>query len=78
MSPLEFMRCPRRPNFDPPSQQPLTPGTFGLPEEQRRKTRLRPVHSRPQASLFGDAANPQGIVSDLEVRKVLDTVAAEG
>ena len=47
-------------------------------KEQRRKTRLRPVHSRPQASLFGDAANPQGIVSDLEVRKVLDTVAAEG
>ena len=34
--------------------------------------------SRPQASLFGDAANPQGIVSALEVRKVLDTVAAEG
>lgn len=47
-------------------------------KEQRRKTRLRPNHSRPQASLFGDAANPQGIVSDLEVRKVLDTVAAEG
>lgn len=47
-------------------------------KEQRRKTRLRPVHSRPQAALFGDDANPQGIVSDLEVRKVLDTVAAEG
>lgn len=47
-------------------------------KEQRHKTRLRPVLSRPQASLFGDAANPQGIVSDLEVRKVLDTVAAEG
>lgn len=46
--------------------------------EQRRKTRLRPVHSKPQASLFGDDANPQGIVSDLEVRKVLNTVAAEG
>jgi len=47
-------------------------------KEQRRKTRLRPVHSTPQTSLFGDEANPQGIVSDLEVRKVLNTVSTEG
>lgn len=47
-------------------------------KEQRRKTRLRPVRSRPQASLFEDDADAHGIVSDLEVRKVLDTVNAEG
>jgi predicted ATPase len=46
--------------------------------ERRRKTRLRPVRSTRQGTLFGDVTNPQGLVSDLEVRKVLDTVSAEG
>jgi len=52
--------------------------TAVVTDPERNKTRLRPVHSTPQTSLFGDEANPQGIVSDLEVRKVLNTVSTEG
>jgi predicted ATPase len=45
--------------------------------EQRRRTRLRPVRPKPQRSLFGDDV-PQGFVSDYEVWKVLETVSTEG
>ncbi len=48
-----------------------------LIHEARRKTRLRPVNSQQQAGLF-TADDAQAFVSDLEVRKVLETVAAEG
>lgn len=47
-------------------------------KEQRRKTRLRPVRPTPQNQLFKDEEIPQGYVSDLEVRRVLDTVNSEG
>ncbi|QKS30384.1 AAA family ATPase [Accumulibacter sp.] len=46
--------------------------------EQRRKTRLRPVSARPQTTLFGNDDVPQGFVSDWEVRNMLETVSAEG
>jgi predicted ATPase len=47
-------------------------------KEVRRKTRLRPVRSTPQARLFGPADVPQGFVSDFEVKKVLETASTEG
>jgi hypothetical protein len=47
--------------------------------EQRRRTRLRSVDPGPQRILLeGDSDTAQGLVSDLEVRKVLDTVLTEG
>lgn len=48
--------------------------------EQRRKTRLRPVDPSPQRALdvSGDETPPPPQVSDLEVRQVLDTVMTEG
>jgi hypothetical protein len=46
--------------------------------EQRRRTRLRPVRTKPQLSLFSGDEVPQGFVSDYEVRKVLETVSTEG
>ncbi|AUB80874.1 AAA family ATPase [Candidatus Thiodictyon syntrophicum] len=46
--------------------------------EQRRRTRLRPVRFKVQTSLFGDDDVPQGFVSDLEVKRVLETVSTEG
>ncbi|MEF8733282.1 MAG: AAA family ATPase [Candidatus Accumulibacter meliphilus] len=46
--------------------------------EQRRRTRLRPVRPKPQLSLFSGDEVPQGFVSDYEVRKVLETVTTEG
>lgn len=54
--------------------------TISDPERQeiRRKTRLRPVRSKMQGSLFSDDDVPQGFVSDFEVRKVLETVSTEG
>lgn len=47
-------------------------------QERRRKTRLRPVQSTPQGSLFEESENPQGLVSQFEVNRVLDTVNTEG
>lgn len=47
-------------------------------KEQRRKTRLRPVRSKPQITLPGVDDVPQGFVSDYEVKTVLDTVSTEG
>lgn len=47
-------------------------------QELRRRTRLRPVRSGSQPSLFDDASVPQGLVSEFEVKKVLDTVDSEG
>lgn len=47
-------------------------------KELRRKTQFRPVRSKIQTELFGDAHLPQGFVSKLEVEKVLSTVSAEG
>lgn len=47
-------------------------------KEQRRKTRLRPVRSSLQAGLFEEAEQSQSYVSELEVRRVLNTVNAEG
>lgn len=49
-----------------------------LLKEQRRKTRLRPVRSSLQAGLFEEAERSQSYVSELEVRRVLNTVNAEG
>lgn len=46
--------------------------------EVRRKTRLRPVKSNLQVSFLDESQVPQGFVSDLEVKKVLNTVNAEG
>jgi predicted ATPase len=47
-------------------------------KEVRRRTRLRPVHSDVQTRLFDDGAPPPGYVTDMEVRRVLETVSAEG
>ena len=47
-------------------------------QEVRRKTRLRPVRSNLQMSFLDESQVPQGFVSDLEVKKVLNTVNAEG
>lgn len=47
-------------------------------QEHRRKTRLRPVRSTPQASMFDEEAAAQELVSQWEVERVLDTVKAEG
>lgn len=55
-------------------------------QEIRRKTRLRPVRPKQQGmkrtgdqgDLFSDDAVPQGFVSDLEVKRVLETVSGEG
>lgn len=46
--------------------------------EQRRRTRLRAIDPRWQRSLWTAEGMPQGMVSDLEVRRVLDTVLTEG
>lgn len=47
--------------------------------EQRRRTRLRPVDPGPQRTLLEESGDRNsGLVSDLEVRKVLDTVLTEG
>lgn len=45
--------------------------------ETRRKTRLRPVRTRPQGDLFNDE-DEQDFVSDYEVKTVLETASAEG
>jgi predicted ATPase len=49
-------------------------------KEQRRKTRLRPVgRAKAQPSFFDcDDVPPQGLVSDFEVRTMLETVSTEG
>lgn len=44
----------------------------------RRRTRLRPVRSQTQSSLFSEDSLPHGYVSPLEVRRVLETVMSEG
>jgi hypothetical protein len=46
-------------------------------KEARRKTRLRLVPPKEQPELF-ESILPPGFVSDLEVKKVLETVASEG
>lgn len=46
--------------------------------EVRRRTRVRPVRSIQQQSLFSDDVLPQGFVSELEVQRILETVSAEG
>jgi predicted ATPase len=46
-------------------------------KESRRKTRLRLVPPKEQPELF-ESTLPQGFVSDLEVKKVLETVTSEG
>lgn len=45
--------------------------------ETRRKTRLRPVRTRPQGDLFEDEGS-RDFVSDYEVSTVLETASAEG
>lgn len=47
-------------------------------KEVRRKTRLRPVRSVLQQSLFSEDVLPQGFVSDYEVKRILETVSSEG
>lgn len=47
-------------------------------QESRRRTRLRPVRSPRQGGLFEEGVLPGGYVSDMEVRRVLETVSAEG
>ncbi|MDF5811047.1 hypothetical protein P4118_05095 [Pseudomonas aeruginosa] len=48
-----------------------------LAGESRRKTRLRPVRTRPQGDLFDDEGE-RDFVSDYEVKTVLETASAEG
>ncbi|MDP3294668.1 MAG: AAA family ATPase [Nevskia sp.] len=52
----------------------IDPGCTGV----RRKTRLRSVRQHPQWGLISAEAEPGQQVSDLEVRKVLETVGGEG
>lgn len=54
--------------------------TISDPEvhEVRRRTRLRPVRGAAQGSLFDDLPLGSGFVTDMEVRRVLETVSAEG
>lgn len=46
--------------------------------ELRRKTRLRPVRSKAQPSLYPEYDVSQSFVSDYEVKSVLETVSSEG
>lgn len=47
-------------------------------KQQRRKTRFRPVRSKPQYALGGIDLDSGSVVSDFEVRKVLETAQTEG
>ena len=47
-------------------------------KQQRRKTRFRPVQIAPQYALSGLGHGSGGLVSDFEVRKVLEAAQAEG
>lgn len=49
-----------------------------IQRETRRRTRLRPIFSQLQGRLFDDGAPPTGFVSEMEVKRILDTVHAEG
>jgi len=47
-------------------------------KQQRRKTRFRPVQTKLQYTLEGIDQTTSGVVSDFEVRKVLETARTEG
>jgi hypothetical protein len=47
-------------------------------EVAKRRTRLRPVQPAEQLKLFADSEAVLVYVSDFEVRRVLDTVEADG